>query len=52
MRRQAAMPVIDFKITVLDSVIDRRRIRMPPSPSGLAKNFILTPLALCPAAFF
>ena len=36
---------IGFKITFLDCVIDRRRITIQPSPSGLAKNVILKPIA-------
>ncbi|MGA9263383.1 MAG: hypothetical protein WBV95_15505 [Desulfobacterales bacterium] len=35
---------IGFKIKVLDCVIGRRRITIQPSPSGLAKNFILKPI--------
>jgi hypothetical protein len=41
-----------FKIKVLDCIISRRRVTMRPSPSGIAKNVILEPLALCPAALF
>jgi hypothetical protein len=51
LQRQAVTPVIGFKIN-LDIDIGRRRMTIQPSYSGLAKNFILKPLALCPAAFF
>jgi len=36
---------IVLKIKVLDCVIVRRRITIQPSPSSLAKNFILKPIA-------
>jgi hypothetical protein len=51
-RRQAVTPVTGFKKKVLDCIIGRRLYYNTAFSSGLAKNVILKPLVLCPAALF